>query len=41
MVRAVVAFIILDVTVTSYALYRTYARVTPLTEKDRAHYDDL
>jgi len=39
--RGILAFIILDVTVTSYALYRTYARVTPLTEKDRAHYDDL
>ena len=41
MVRAVVAFIILDVTVTSYALYRTYARVTPLSDTDRAIYDDL
>ena len=41
MVRGILAFIILDVTFTSYALYCTYARVTPLTDKDRAIYDDL
>ena len=42
MLRVVVAFIILDVTFTSYALYRNYARVTPLSDKDRRQlYDDL
>ena len=37
----VVAFIIIAGTLTSYALYRTYARVTPLSDNDRSYYDDL
>ena len=37
----VIAFLLVNVTVTSYALYCTYARVTPLSDKDRAIYDDL
>ena len=39
--RGVLAFIIIAGTATSYALYRTYARVTPLSDKERRLYDDL
>ena len=37
----VVLVLIIAGTATTYALYRTYARVTPLTDEDRALYDDL
>ena len=37
----VVAFIIIAGTATTYALYRSYARVTPLSDNDRSLYDDL
>ena len=41
MLRAVVAFIIIAGTATTYALYRSYARVTPLSDNDQSLYDDL
>ena len=39
--RGILAFIILDVTVTSYALYRNFSQVTPLSDDERQLYDDL
>ena len=37
----VVVFLILAGTATTYCAYRNYARVTPLSDTDRAIYDDL
>ena len=37
----VVLFIIIAGTATTYAFYRSYARVTPLSDNDRSLYDDL
>ena len=37
----VIAFLIIAGTLTTYLAYRNYARVTPLSDTDRAIYDDL
>ena len=37
----VVLFLILTGTATTYLAYRSYARVTPLSDNDRSLYDDL
>jgi hypothetical protein len=39
--RGIIAFVIIAGTATSYALYRTYAQVTPLSDDERQLYDDL
>ena len=37
----VVLFLIIAGTATTYLAYRNYARVTPLSDNDRALYDEL
>ena len=41
MLRAVVAFLVVSATLTTYLAYRNFTRVTPLSDNDRATYDDL
>ena len=41
MVRAVVAFLVVGATLTTYLAYRNFSRVTPISDDDRQLYDDL
>ena len=41
MVRAVVAFLVVSATLTTYLAYRNYTRLNKFSDGDRQLYDDL
>ena len=41
MLRAVVAFLVVSATLTSYLAYRNYTRLNKFSDDDRSLYDDL